>query len=86
MPLRQGIAGIGAAATIQGSIIQQNLSGLLGKAGGFVSGIANSGAGKAIGGVLGSLGTVAKSGAGVLGTVWVPSPPASEASSREPRR
>lgn len=72
MPLRQGIAGIGAAATIQGSIIQQNLSGLLGKAGGFVSGIANSGAGKAIGGVLGSLGTVAKSGAGVLGTVWGP--------------
>ena len=41
MPLRQGIAGIGAAATIQGSIIQQNLSGLLGKAGGFVSGIAS---------------------------------------------
>ena len=72
MPLRQGIAGIGAAATIQGSIIQQNLSGLLGKAGGFVGGIANSGAGKAIGGVLGSLGTVAKSGAGVLGTVWGP--------------
>ena len=72
MPLRQGIAGIGAAATIQGSIIQQNLSGLLGKAGGFASGIANSGAGKAIGGVLGSLGTVAKSGAGVLGTVWGP--------------
>lgn len=72
MPLRQGIAGIGAAAIIQGSIIQQNLSGLLGKAGGFVSGIANSGAGKAIGGVLGSLGTVAKSGAGVLGTVWGP--------------
>ena len=72
MPLRQGIAGIGAAATIQGSIIQQNLSGLLGKAGGFVSGITNSGAGKAIGGVLGSLGTVAKSGAGVLGTVWGP--------------
>ena len=72
MPLRQGIAGIGAATTIQGSIIQQNLSGLLGKAGGFVSGIANSGAGKAIGGVLGSLGTVAKSGAGVLGTVWGP--------------
>ena len=72
MPLRQGIAGIGAAATIQGSIIQQNLSGLLGKAGGFVSGIANSGAGKAVGGVLGSLGTVAKSGAGVLGTVWGP--------------
>jgi TP901 family phage tail tape measure protein len=72
MPMRQGIAGIGAAATIQGSIIQQNLSGLLGKAGGFVSGIANSGAGKAIGGVLGSLGTVAKSGAGVLGTVWGP--------------
>ena len=81
-----GIAGIGAATTIQGSIIQQNLSGLLGKAGGFVSGIANSGAGKAIGGVLGSLGTVAKSGAGVLGTVGVQSPPASEASSREPRR
>lgn len=72
MPLRQGIAGIGAAAIIQGSIIQQNLSGLLGKAGGFVSGIANSGAGKASGGVLGSLGTVAKSGAGVLGTVWGP--------------
>lgn len=41
MPLRQGIAGIGAAAIIQGSIIQQNLSGLLGKAGGFVSGIAS---------------------------------------------
>ena len=67
MPLRQGIAGIGAAATIQGSIIQQNLSGLLGKAGGFVSGIANSGAGKAIGGVLGSLGTVAKSGSRCAG-------------------
>lgn len=72
MPLRQGIAGIGAAATIQGSIIQQNLSGLLGKAGGFVSGIANSGALRPISGVLGSLGTVAKSGAGVLGTVWGP--------------
>ena len=41
MPLRQGIAGIGAAATIQGSIFQQGLSGLLGKAGGVVSGIAN---------------------------------------------
>lgn len=51
MPLRQGIAGIGAAATIQGSIFQQGLSGLLGKAGGVVSGIANSGAGKAVGSI-----------------------------------
>lgn len=76
LPLRKGIAGVGAAATIQGSIIQQSLSGifgnLTGKAGGLIGGIANSGAGKAIGGVLGSLGTVAKSGAGVLGSVWGP--------------
>lgn len=76
LPLRKGIAGVGAAATIQGSVIQQSLSGIFGnlkgKAGGLIGGIANSGAGKAIGGVLGSLGTVAKSGAGVLGSVWGP--------------
>ena len=58
MPLRQGIAGIGAAATIQGSIFQQGLSGLLGKAGGVVSGIANSGAGKAVGGAYSAAGPV----------------------------
>lgn len=55
LPLRQGIAGIGAAATIQGSIFQQGLSGLLGKAGGVVSGIANSGAGKAVGSIYGPI-------------------------------
>ncbi len=64
MPLRQGIAGIGAAATIQGSIFQQGLSGLLGKAGGVVSGIANSGAGKAVGSIF--------SGAGLLGSIYGP--------------
>lgn len=72
LPLRKGLAGVGAAATIQGSIIQQNLSGLLGKAGGVVSGIKNSGAGQAIGGVLSSVGGVAKSGAGVLSSIWGP--------------
>lgn len=65
MPLRQGIAGIGAAATIQGSIFQQGLSGLLGKAGGVVSGIANSGAGKAVGSIFGG-------GAGLLGSIYGP--------------
>lgn len=65
MPLRQGIAGIGAAATIQGSIFQQGLSGLLGKAGGVVSGIANSGAGKAVGSVF-------SGGAGLLGSIYGP--------------
>lgn len=72
LPLRKGLAGVGAAATIQGSIIQQNLSGLLGKAGGVVSGIKNSGAGQAIGGVLSSIGGVAKSGTGVLSSIWGP--------------
>ena len=72
LPLRKGIAGVGAAATIQGSIFQQNISGLLGKAGGFLGGIASSGPGKAIGGLLGGLGSVASSGAGVLGSVWGP--------------
>ena len=65
MPLRQGIAGIGAAATIQGSIFQQGLSGLLGKAGGVVSGIANSGAGKAVGSIF-------SGGAGLLGSIYGP--------------
>lgn len=65
MPLRQGIAGIGAAATIQGSIFQQGLSGLLGKAGGVVSGIANSGAGKAVGSIF-------SGGAGLLGSIYDP--------------
>jgi TP901 family phage tail tape measure protein len=64
MPLRQGIAGIGAAA-IQGSIFQQGLSGLLGKAGGVVSGIANSGAGKAAGSIF-------SGGAGLLGSIYGP--------------
>lgn len=70
--LRTKIAGVGAAATINGSILQQNLSGLLGKASGFVGGIANSGVGKAIGGVLGGAGKIAGSGAGVLGSFWGP--------------
>jgi len=65
MPLRQGIAGIGAAATIQGSIFQQGLSGLLGKAGGVVKGIANSGAGKAVGSIF-------SGGAGLLGSIYGP--------------
>lgn len=65
MPLRQGIAGIGAAATIQGSIFQQGISGLLGKAGGVVSGIANSGAGKAVGSIF-------SGGAGLLGSIYGP--------------
>lgn len=65
MPLRQGIVGIGAAATIQGSIFQQGLSGLLGKAGGVVSGIANSGAGKAVGSIF-------SGGAGLLGSIYGP--------------
>lgn len=65
MPLRQGIAGIGAAATIQGSIFRQGLSGLLGKAGGVVSGIANSGAGKAVGSIF-------SGGAGLLGSIYGP--------------
>lgn len=65
MPLRQGIAGIGAAATIQGSIFQQGLSGLLGKAGGVVRGIANSGAGKAVGSIF-------SGGAGLLGSIYGP--------------
>lgn len=65
MPLRQGIAGIGAAATIQGSIFRQGLSSLLGKAGGVVSGIANSGAGKAVGSIF-------SGGAGLLGSIYGP--------------
>lgn len=65
MPLRQGIAGIGAAATIQGSIFQQGLSGLLGKTGGVVSGIANSGAGKAVGSIF-------SGGTGLLGSIYGP--------------
>lgn len=72
LPLRKGVAGAGAAATIQGSIFQQGLSGLLGKAGGLLGAITGSGPGKAIGGVLGSIGSVASSGAGVLGSVWGP--------------
>ena len=65
MPLRQGIAGIGAAATIQSSIFQQGLSGLLGKARGVVSGIANSGAGKAVGSIF-------SGGAGLLESIYGP--------------
>ena len=70
--LRTKIAGVGAAGIIQGSILKQNLGGLLGKASGFVGGIANSGVGKAIGGVLGGAGKIASSGAGVLGSFWGP--------------
>lgn len=84
--LRQKIAGVGAAGIIQGSILQQNLSellgGLSGKASGLVSGIANSGAGQAIGGALTSIkgfassgvgqaiGGTFSSGVGALGSIW----------------
>lgn len=59
--LRTRAAGLGAAGIIQGSVIQQGLSGLLGKASGLVGGIASSGAGKAVG-----------AGAGLLGSIWGP--------------
>lgn len=32
MPLRQRVAGVGAAAIIQGSVMRQGLSGMLGRA------------------------------------------------------
>lgn len=59
--LRTRAAGLGAAGIIQGSVIQQGMSGLLGKASGLVGGIASSGAGKAVG-----------AGAGLLGSIWGP--------------
>lgn len=59
--LRTRAAGLGAAGIIQGSVIQQGLSSLLGKASGIVGGIASSGAGKAVG-----------AGAGLLGSIWGP--------------
>lgn len=58
LPIRKGIAGVGASAIINGNILKQNVAGLL-------SGVANSGAGKAIGGLL-------SGGAGVLGNIWGP--------------
>ena len=65
LPLRQGLAGLGAAATIQGSVMRQGLSGMLGRAGGAVTGaagrIAGSGAGK-----------IAGAGAGLLSSIWGP--------------
>ncbi|MBO5502403.1 MAG: phage tail tape measure protein, partial [Clostridia bacterium] len=67
LPLRKGIAGVGAAATIQGSVFQQNISGLLGKAGGFLGGIASSGAG-----VLGSVWGPIASGFGSIFTGAAP--------------
>lgn len=65
LPIRKGIAGVGASAIINGNILKQNVSGLLGKGAGLLSGVANSGAGKAIGGLL-------SGGAGVLGNIWGP--------------
>ena len=59
--IRTKAAGLGAAGIIQGSVMQQGLSGLLGKAGGLLGGIANSGAGKAVG-----------AGASVLSSIWGP--------------
>lgn len=59
--LRTRAAGLGAAGIIQGSVIQQGLSGILGKASGLMGGIASSGAGKAVG-----------AGAGLLGSIWGP--------------
>ena len=59
--LRTQIAGLGAAGIIQGSVLQQSIGGMLGKASGLIGGIANSGAGKVIG-----------AGAGLLGSVWGP--------------
>lgn len=60
MPLRQR-----AAAIIQGSVMRQGLSGMLGRAGGAVTGaagrIAGSGAGK-----------IAGAGAGLLSSIWGP--------------
>lgn len=70
--LRTGLAGMGATASIYGSILQQNLSGVVGKAGGLVSGIANSGIGKAVGGFMGSAGGVLNYGAGVIGSIFGP--------------
>lgn len=65
MPLRQRVAGVGAAAIIQGSVMRQGLSGMLGRAGGAVTGaagrIAGSGAGK-----------IAGAGAGLLSSIWGP--------------
>lgn len=59
--LRTKAAGLGAAGIIQGSVLQQSLGGMLGKASGFVGGIASSGAGKAAG-----------AGVGLLGSIWGP--------------
>lgn len=86
--IRQKIAGVGAAGIMQGSILQQNLSGLLGglsgKATGLLGGIANSGVGQAVGGALSSIkgfagsgvgqamGGVLSSGVGALGSIWGP--------------
>jgi len=70
--LRPGLAGIGATASIYGSIIQQNLSGVTGKAEGLVSNIANSGIGQALGGFMGSAGGVLRSGARVTSSIFGP--------------
>lgn len=59
--LRTRTAGLGAAGIIQGGVMQKGLSGLLGKASGFVGGVASSGAGKAVG-----------AGAGLLRSIWGP--------------
>ena len=59
--LRTKMAGLGAAGIIQGSVLQQSIGGMLGKASGFIGGIASSGAGKAVG-----------AGAGVLSSIWGP--------------
>ena len=76
MPLRQGLAGIGAAATIQGSATKMGLAGLFGRAkgavGGAVSTVANSGVGRAVGGAVSSVGKVGGAGLGLLSGLWGP--------------
>jgi hypothetical protein len=65
LPIRKGIAGIGASAIINGSILQQSAAGLIGN-------IANSGVGQAVGNTLSGVSSVLSSGAGLLGSIWGP--------------
>lgn len=64
-PQAQGIIGVGRS-------LKNRATGFVGKAGGVLSGVKNSGAGKAVGGLLGGAKNLLGGGAGVLGSIWGP--------------
>ncbi len=64
-PQAQAVMGVG-------SFLKNGAAGLIGKAGGVLSGVKNSGAGKAVGGLLGGAKNLLGGGAGLMGSIWGP--------------